>query len=107
MDRIDGKFKTSLDRRYKLPKARYVGKVATQRIRLSQKPKIEAVVEDEDSASVQNASKNGASGTKKKKKNKKKKKSQPVFLLNTRKYSFITATQWEIPKVLQRGHETS
>ena len=34
MDRIDSKYKTSLDRRYKLPKARYVGKVATQRIRL-------------------------------------------------------------------------
>lgn len=59
MDRIDGKYKTALDRRYKLPKARYVGKVATQRIRLTQKPKIEAVVEDdgEDEKAKMNRSK--------------------------------------------------
>ena len=67
MDRIDSKYKTSLDRRYKLPKARYVGKVATQRIRLTQKPKIEAVVEENE----------GVEQAKKKKTKRRKKKPQP------------------------------
>ena len=47
MDRIDSKYSTHLDRRYKLPKAKYKGKVATQRIRTAEKPKIEPVTIEE------------------------------------------------------------
>jgi hypothetical protein len=47
MDRIDNKYSTQLDRRYKLPKARYKGKAAVQRIRTVEKPKIEAVTLDD------------------------------------------------------------
>ena len=67
MDRIDNKYGTSLDRRYKLPKARYKGKVAAQRIRTVEKPKIEPVSKDDDKMTM-----------KKKKKTEQKKKILPL-----------------------------
>ena len=43
IQRIENKYKTELDRRYKLPKMKYKGKPTSQRIRKEMKPTIEVV----------------------------------------------------------------
>ena len=43
IQRIENKYKTQLDRRYKLPKMKYKGKPASQRIRKETKPAIEVI----------------------------------------------------------------
>ena len=57
MDRIDSKYNTQLDRRYKLPKAKYKGTVAKQRIRAVDKPKIEPVSMNDEKKTKKSTSK--------------------------------------------------
>merc|ERR1711991_944694 len=43
IQRIENKYKTKLDRRYKLPRMKYKGKPTSQRIRKETKPAIEVI----------------------------------------------------------------
>ena len=89
LDRIDNKYKTQLDRRYKLPKAKYKGSVAKQRIRAVEKPKIEPVMLGEDN-------KNKTS-KKKQKKNVKKVPSKPKLPLEYCKYTLSYSDTMSTP----------